>query len=240
MMAPLLELIDFDVRYGDVGVLRGVSLSVAVGERACLIGSNGAGKSTLLNAISGVIGATGKLLINGQDFSTSSYRERVASGVIHVPEGRRLFAGMSVKENLLMGAFLRTAARSEIRRDLDFVLSIFPKLGERLGQDASTMSGGEQQMCAIGRGIMAKPKLLMIDELSLGLSPRAAEEISRSLQLIAQNDVALLIVEQDVFAALDMTEVGWVLDEGKIALHGPSAALLHNAKIRDAYLGTLS
>jgi branched-chain amino acid transport system ATP-binding protein len=237
MTAPVLQLTDIEVQYGDIGVLHGVSLSVDPGQRACLIGSNGAGKSTLLNAISGVIPASGSILVEGQDFSHSTYRDRVASGIIYVPEGRRLFAGMSVKENLLMGAFLRHDTRSAIRRDLEFVLDIFPRLGERLGQDASTMSGGEQQMCAIGRGIMAKPSLLMIDELSLGLSPKAAEEITQSLRLISRENVALLVVEQDVFAALEMTEIGFVLDEGKIALQGPSESLLTSTRVRDAYLG---
>jgi branched-chain amino acid transport system ATP-binding protein len=240
MTTPVLQLTDIDVRYGDIGVLHGVSLSVDPGQRACLIGSNGAGKSTLLNAISGVIPAKGAVLIDGKNCSSATYRDRVASGIIHVPEGRRLFAGMSVKENLLMGAFMRRDARSAIRKDLEFVLDIFPRLRERLGQDASTMSGGEQQMCAIGRGIMARPSLLMIDELSLGLSPKVAEEISQSLLLISRENVALLVVEQDVFAALEMTEIGFVLDEGKIALQGSSEALLTNTRVRDAYLGEAS
>jgi branched-chain amino acid transport system ATP-binding protein len=238
MMVPLLELDDIKAGYGDINVLHSVSLKLHAGGSVCLIGSNGAGKSTLLNTISGVLRTSaGSILIDGQDVTNSSCRRRVEGGVVQVPEGRRLFAGMSVRENLLMGAFLRRDSRAAIRRDLDFVYETFPRLAEKSRQDASTMSGGEQQMCAIGRGIMAQPKLLMIDELSLGLAPKVVEEITGALRVISQAGVSLLIVEQDVFTALEMTNHGFVLDEGRIALDGPSDELFDNPRIRHAYLG---
>jgi len=238
MTVPLLELDNIKAGYGDINVLHSVSLKLYAGGSVCLIGSNGAGKSTLLNTISGVLQTSaGSILIDGQDVTNSSCRRRVEGGVIQVPEGRRLFAGMSVRQNLLMGAFLRRDSRAAIRRDLDFVYETFPRLAEKSRQDASTMSGGEQQMCAIGRGIMAQPKLLMIDELSLGLAPKVFEEITGALRVISQAGVSLLIVEQDVFTALEMTNHGFVLDEGRIALDGPSGELFDNPRIRHAYLG---
>ena len=238
MTVPLLELDNIKAGYGDINVLHSVSLKLHAGGSVCLIGSNGAGKSTLLNTISGVLQTSaGSILIDGQDVTNSSCRRRVEGGVIQVPEGRRLFAGMSVRQNLLMGAFLRRDSRAAIRRDLDFVYETFPRLAEKSRQDASTMSGGEQQMCAIGRGIMAQPKLLMIDELSLGLAPKVVEEITGALRVISQAGVSLLIVEQDVFTALEMTNHGFVLDEGRIALDGPSGELFDNPRIRHAYLG---
>jgi branched-chain amino acid transport system ATP-binding protein len=173
MTVPLLELDNIKSGYGDINVLHSVSLKLHAGGSVCLIGSNGAGKSTLLNTISGVLQTSaGSILIDGQDVTNSSCRRRVEGGVIQVPEGRRLFAGMSVRKNLLMDAFLRRDSRAAIRRDLDFVYETFPRLAEKSRQDASTMSGGEQQMCTIGRGIMAQPKLLMIDDLSLGQGRR--------------------------------------------------------------------
>lgn len=238
MIVPLLELDNIKAGYGDINVLHSVSLKLFAGGSVCLIGSNGAGKSTLLNTISGVLRTSaGSILIDGQDVTNSSCRRRVEGGIVQVPEGRRLFAGMSVRQNLLMGAFLRRDSRAAIRRDLDFVYATFPRLAEKSRQDASTMSGGEQQMCAIGRGIMAQPKLLMIDELSLGLAPKVVEEITGALRVISQGGVSLLIVEQDVFTALEMTNHGFVLDEGRIALDGPSDELFDNPRIRHAYLG---
>ena len=238
MTVPLLELENIRAGYGDINVLHSVSLKLYASGSVCLIGSNGAGKSTLLNTISGVLPTSaGSILIDGEDVTNSSCRRRAEGGVIQVPEGRRLFAGMSVRQNLLMGAFLRRDSRAAIRRDLDFVYQTFPRLAEKSGQDASTMSGGEQQMCAIGRGIMAQPRLLMVDELSLGLAPKVVEEITAALRVISQAEVSLLIVEQDVFTALEMTRHGFVLDEGRIALDGPSGELFDNPRIRHAYLG---
>jgi branched-chain amino acid transport system ATP-binding protein len=234
----LLQIDGIDAGYGDVQVLHGASLAVEAGRVVCLIGSNGAGKSTLLNTISGFVTRTaGSIRFAGQDLTGATPKQIVAAGIIQVPEGRRLFAGMTVTENLLLGAYLRGDGRVAIRRDLDLVLEIFPRLAERASQDASTLSGGEQQMCAIGRGIMGKPSLLMIDELSLGLAPRLVDELSAALKRINRTGVAMLVVEQDVMTALDLADVGFVLDEGRVTLSGPSEALAGDPSVREAYLG---
>jgi branched-chain amino acid transport system ATP-binding protein len=236
--APLLSVIGVDGGYGDVQVLHGAGLTVLPGQTVCLIGSNGAGKSTLLNAISGLVRVSaGTIRVADAELTNAEPKRIVAAGVIHVPEGRRLFAGMTVAENLLLGAYLRTDGRAEIRRDLAFVYETFPRLAERARQDASTMSGGEQQMCAIGRGIMAKPSLLMIDELSLGLAPRLVDELVVALGTVRRAGVAMLVVEQDVMTALDLADVGFVLDEGRVVLSGPAEDLATNPSVREAYLG---
>jgi branched-chain amino acid transport system ATP-binding protein len=238
LATSLLEIDGIDAGYGDVQVLHGAGLRVEAGRIVCLIGSNGAGKSTLLNTISGFVArSAGTIRFAGQDLTGAAPKAIVAAGIIQVPEGRRLFAGMSVTENLLLGAYLRGDGRAAIRRDLELVLEIFPRLAERAGQDAATLSGGEQQMCAIGRGIMAKPSLLMIDELSLGLAPRLVDELSAALRVINRAGVAMLVVEQDVMTALELADAGFVLDEGRITLSGPSQALANNPSVREAYLG---
>ena len=241
MNAPLLELRDVTAGYGDVQVLWGVDLAVEAGSIACLIGSNGAGKSTLLRCISGLVPATGGAIhFAGRDLTRARPSVIVAAGVVHVPEGRRLFAGMSVRDNLLMGAYKRRHGRAIIRRDLDRVFGIFPKLAERMHQDATTLSGGEQQMCAIGRGIMAAPELLMIDELSLGLSPRLVEELCAALVSINQDGVTILLVEQDVMTALELADHGYVLDQGRIVLAGGSDLLANDPVVQQAYLGSVA
>ena len=182
MTAPLLKIEGLTAGYGDVQVLWGIDLEVRPGEITCIVGSNGAGKSTLLRTISGLVRATGGLISFGGKTVTGADPDAVlAAGIAHVPEGRRLFRGMSVRDNLLIGAYSRRVSRAEIAQDLDEVFTIFPRRKERESQDATTLSGGEQQMCAIGRGIMSRPQLLMIDELSLGLAPRAVELLSESL-----------------------------------------------------------
>ena len=238
LSTSLLEVEGVDAGYGDVQVLHGASLAVEAGRIVCLIGSNGAGKSTLLNAISGFVRlGAGRVRFAGQDLTNASPKMIVAAGIVQVPEGRRLFAGMTVTENLLLGAYLRVDGRAAIRRDLDQVFEVFPRLAERARQDASTMSGGEQQMCAIGRGIMARPALLMIDELSLGLAPRLVDELSVALKRINRSGIAMLVVEQDVMTALALADTGFVLDEGRITLSGPSATLAIDPSVREAYLG---
>lgn len=234
---PLLSVAGLVSGYGDVEVLHGVALSVGPGDIVCLIGSNGAGKTTLLRTLSGVVRPrAGTVTFRGESVMGLSPRDIVALGLAHVPEGRRLFAGMSVRENLLMGAHLRADAGG-IRRDLDLVLATFPRLAERLGQDAATLSGGEQQMCAIGRGIMAAPRLLMIDELSLGLAPKLVAELSAALRAVNAAGPAILLVEQDVAAALALARHGFVLDTGQIVLDGPSARLAGDPMVARAYLG---
>jgi branched-chain amino acid transport system ATP-binding protein len=237
-MTDLLRISGISAGYGDVQVLHEVDLTVKAGEIVCLIGSNGAGKTTLLRTLSGMIKPNaGTILFEDRPVQGVSAQEFVRRGIAHVPEGRRLFAGMTVRENLLMGSYLRADGRAIINQDMDLVLATFPKLAERLNQDASTLSGGEQQMCAIGRGIMANPTLLMIDELSLGLSPKLVGELSKALIDINRAGLSILLVEQDVATALRLAGTGFVLDTGRMVLSGPTAALAVNPTVREAYLG---
>ena len=237
-MADLLKVAGVSAGYGDVQVLHEVSLIVKTGEIVCLIGSNGAGKTTLLRTLSAMVNSSaGTITFADQPVQGLTAQEIVRRGIAHVPEGRRLFAGMTVRENLLMGSYLRGDGRAVINKDLDFVLTTFPKLAERINQEASTLSGGEQQMCAIGRGIMSNPTLLMIDELSLGLSPKLVGELSKALIEINRAGLSILLVEQDVATALRLASTGFVLDTGRIVLSGPTAALAKNPMVREAYLG---
>jgi branched-chain amino acid transport system ATP-binding protein len=238
MTADLLKASGVSAGYGDVRVLHEVDITVKAGEIVCLIGSNGAGKTTLLRTLSGMATAVaGTVMFAEKNLLGLSAQEIVRCGIAHVPEGRRLFAGMTVRENLLMGSYMRNDGRAVINKDLDFVLSTFPRLAERLNQDASTLSGGEQQMCAIGRGIMANPLLLMIDELSLGLSPKLVGELGKALIEINRAGLSILLVEQDVATALRLAATGFVLDTGRIVLAGPTAELAVNPDVRQAYLG---
>jgi branched-chain amino acid transport system ATP-binding protein len=240
-MTDLLKISGVSAGYGDVQVLHEVDLTVRAGEIVCLIGSNGAGKTTLLRTLSGMIRPNaGTILFADQPVQGLSAQEFVRRGIAHVPEGRRLFAGMTVRENLLMGSYLRADGRAIINQDMELVLTTFPKLAERLNQDASTLSGGEQQMCAIGRGIMANPTLLMIDELSLGLSPKLVGELSKALIEINRGGLSILMVEQDVATALRLASTGFVLDTGRIVLSGPTPALAVNPSVREAYLGIVA
>jgi branched-chain amino acid transport system ATP-binding protein len=224
--------------YGDVQVLWGVDLSVEQGEIVSLIGSNGAGKSTLLRTISGLLTpSAGRVSFAGAEISAVTPDRIVDAGIIHVPEGRRLFAGMNVRDNLLMGAYHRRDSAAAIRRDLDFVYGLFARLRERRLQDAATLSGGEQQMCAIARGLMAAPRLLMIDELSLGLAPRLVEELSAALVKINATGLSILLVEQDVMTALDLSHRAFIMDSGRITRSGRSQNLAADPFIREAYLG---
>lgn len=233
----LLEVQDLCAGYGDVQVLWGVNLSVNRGEIVALVGSNGAGKTTLLRSLSGIVPAmSGTIRFGGSDITNTSPEDRVRQGLVHVPEGRRLFAGMTVEENILMGGFLRPPA--EVRRDLERVWELFPELAVRRKQLAGTMSGGQQQMCAIARGLMAKPQVLMIDELSLGLAPVVVDRLVELLLNIARDTgVAILLVEQDVQLAFEVAARGYVLELGKIALEGSSRHLLENPEVKRAYIG---
>lgn len=236
---PALAVEDLHAGYGDVAVLRGVSLAVPAERITCIIGSNGAGKTTLLRTISGLVAARGgSVRVAGQALTNAGPEAMVRAGVVHVPEGRRLFAAMSVRDNLLMGAYLRSD-QAAIRRDLERVYQTFPRLAERRHQDAATLSGGEQQMCAIGRGIMAAPRVLMIDELSLGLAPAAVDLLMDALRAINATGVAILLVEQDVMAALDVAHGGYILDRGSVVSAGTSEALAADPMIREAYLGAV-
>jgi branched-chain amino acid transport system ATP-binding protein len=229
----MLEVSGLSAGYGHVEVLWDVDLNVSDGEIVALVGSNGAGKTTLLRAVSGLIDVTGgEVMFDGDPVTGLAPEKVVARGVAHVPEGRHLFAGLTVRENLMAGAF---AGRDGA--DIDRALELFPHLKKRLGQVAGSMSGGEQQMCAIARGLMSVPKLLMIDELSLGLAPKLVEEILERLGEVAAQGTALLIVEQDVDAALRIAGRGYVLETGRVVTSGESAELLDDPRVREAYLG---
>jgi len=234
--APLVAR-DVEAGYGDVQVLWGISLEVGPGEIVCIVGSNGAGKSTFMRCMSGLVSLrAGSISIEGRDMSRATAADFVRAGVAHVPEGRRLFSAMSVRDNLLMGAYLR-GDKAEIEADLEKVYAAFPILAERRKQDAGTLSGGEQQMCAIGRGMMARPKLLLIDELSLGLAPRIVDLLSDSLREINRTGVAILLVEQDVINALELADRAYVVDRGTVTASGKASDLAADARIREAYMG---
>ena len=223
--------------YGDVQVLWDISLEVGTGELVCIIGSNGAGKTTLMRCLSGLITPTaGTIAIDGKPMTQGAPGNFVRAGIAHVPEGRRLFSAMSVRDNLLMGAYLRPG-KAAIAADLERVYAMFPVLAERQRQDAGTLSGGEQQMCAIGRGLMAAPSLLLIDELSLGLAPRAVELLTDSLRVVNKSGVAILLVEQDVMNALELAGRAYVIDHGRVIKSGAAIGLASDPAIREAYMG---
>jgi branched-chain amino acid transport system ATP-binding protein len=235
--APLLRVRDVDVAYGEVQVLWGVSLDVFAGEIVALVGANGAGKSTLLSTISGLLGPrSGAIEFAGHPIAGAPTQRIVELGIAHVPEGRRLFPAMSVRDQLLLGAFRRND-RQEVERDLQRVIEIFPRVKERLYNLAGHLSGGEQQMVAIARGVMARPKLLMIDELSLGLAPVVVEALMETIGRLNAEGTTILIVEQDVQAALERATRGYVLETGHIALQGSAETLLGDERVRQAYLG---
>ncbi len=228
----MLEVAGLQAGYGRVQVLWDVDLRVDDGEVVALVGANGAGKTTLLRAVSGQLTPSGGAVgWKGRDVAGLDPERIVELGIAHVPEGRRLFAGLTVRENLLAGAYRRG------RASLDPVVELFPRLGERLDQVAGSLSGGEQQMCAIARGLMSEPELLMIDELSLGLAPKLVEQIIARLGEVARSGTALLLVEQDVDAALEAAARGYVLETGHVVASGPSARLLADTRVREAYLG---
>jgi branched-chain amino acid transport system ATP-binding protein len=219
-----------------VQVLRGVSLHVNAGEIVALLGSNGAGKSTLNNTVCGLVRATaGQVLFDGADITHAHYRQVVQAGLIQVPEGRRVFPNLTVLENLELGAFTR--ARERRARNLDRVFGIFPRLAERRTQAAGTMSGGEQQMLAIGRGLMAEPRLLILDEPSLGLSPLLVEELFTLIGQLHRDGLSVLLVEQNVGQSLEIAQRTYVLENGSLRFAGTPADLLASDELRQAYLG---
>jgi branched-chain amino acid transport system ATP-binding protein len=237
----LLNLTGIQAGYGEINVLWGVDLTLVRGEITALVGSNGAGKSTLMRTLSGLIVPTaGRIDWAGEDLCGQSPAQILAHGIAHVPEGRRLFSSMNVEDNLLMGAYARKDPRADIQRDLDRVYATFSTLHERRKQAAGTLSGGEQQMCAIGRGMMSAPRLLIIDELSLGLSPILVEQLVEALRCLNREGLSILVVEQDVITALELSTSAFVMDMGRIVRSGRSSELLHDPAIRSAYLGALA
>jgi branched-chain amino acid transport system ATP-binding protein len=237
MPEPLLSVRHLNVAYGEVQVLWDVSLDVFEGEIVALVGANGAGKSTLLSSVSGLLRSrSGSITFGGQQIGEQSTQRIVDLGIAHVPEGRRLFPAMSVRDQLLLGAF-RRRDRTAIERDLERVLAMFPRLKERLHNLGGYLSGGEQQMVAIARGVMASPKLLMIDELSLGLAPVLVEDLMQKIAVLNDEGMTILIVEQDVQAALERAVRGYVLETGRVVLEGTANQLLSDERVREAYLG---
>ena len=234
---PLLEVADLRVAYGDVQALWNISLTVAAGEIVALVGANGAGKTTTLRAVSGMVRILGgSIRLGGDDLGRRETHEIVERGVVHVPEGRQLWPGMSVEETLQLGAY-PARARPHRAETMQQVFELFPRLLERRRQAADTLSGGEQQMCAIARGLMARPKLLMLDEPSLGLSPIMLAEVFDTVKRIAAEGVTVLLVEQNVEQALALADRGYVLETGSVALSGTGAELLGNDAVRKTYLG---
>jgi len=234
---PILSLDDVHVYYGAIHALKGVSLTVNPGEIVTLIGANGAGKSTTLRAINGINKPRqGTIRFQGEDITGDAPHRIVKSGIAQSPEGRRLFPRMSVTENLEMGAFQRTD-RENLAEDMERVFTLFPRLQERRMQKAGTMSGGEQQMCAIGRALMARPKLLLLDEPSMGLAPIFVERIFETVVEVNKQGTPVLLVEQNALMALDVAERGYVMETGRIALSGRASELKTNEQVRKAYLG---
>jgi len=233
----LLELAGVDVAYGDLPALQGVDLVVEAGETLCVVGANGAGKTTMLRAISGLLRPRrGEVRFAGERIDRLPCHRVVERGVVHVPEGRKVFPSLSVRENLELGSYLR-AARARRAESLQRVFALFPRLREREAQAAGTLSGGEQQMLAIGRALMTRPKLLMLDEPSLGLAPLIVKEIFDTIVAINRDGTTVLLIEQNTRQALALSRRGYVLENGRVALVGSGAELLGNPHVKRAYLG---
>ena len=232
----MIELVDLHVHYGNIRALEGISLRVSTGELVALIGSNGAGKSTTLKAISGLIRPSGgSILFEGQDITRASTDRIVGLGISHCPEGRRIFGRLTVRENLVLGGISRPLG--EVREDIERMADLFPRLQERMGQAGGTLSGGEQQMLAIARALMSRPRLLILDEPSLGLAPIMVERIFEVIDDLKRDGLTILLVEQNVHHALDSADRAYVLETGRITLEGPADVLRHDPKVEQSYLG---
>jgi branched-chain amino acid transport system ATP-binding protein len=238
----MLEIRDISTFYGHIQALKGVSLKVDAGEIVSLIGANGAGKTTLLNSISGIVPpGQGRILLDGRDITCLSPEGIVGQGICQVPERRQVFGSLTVQDNLTLGAYvrLRRRERGAVNQDIDYVFSLFPILKERQNQQAGTLSGGEQQMLAIGRGLMARPKVLLLDEPSLGLAPILVHEIFRVIQHLQEANTTVLLVEQNARAALGIADRGYVLEAGQMVLSGTAQELIANKEVQQAYLGRI-
>ncbi|CAP42992.1 ABC transporter ATP-binding protein [Bordetella petrii] len=234
---PLLELRGLEVAYGGIRAVRGIDLRVDSGELVCLIGANGAGKSTTLRAICGLVPlAGGDIVYDGQSINGRKSFELVRRGLVMVPEGRGIFGQLTIEENLAMGAYVRRDA-AQVRQDTERVFTLFPRLAERRKQAAGTLSGGEQQMVAMGRAMIARPKLLLLDEPSMGLAPLMVEKVFEVVRAIAAEGVTILLIEQNAKLALEHSHRGYVMESGELTLSGPARDLLTDPKVRAAYLG---
>jgi branched-chain amino acid transport system ATP-binding protein len=233
----MLSVKDLVVHYGTIKALKSVSFEVEKGEIICLIGANGAGKTSALHSISGVIKKTGgQVLLEGQDITREKPDKIVKAGLVQVPEGRRVFAYMTVKENLEMGAYTR-GDKAGVKRDMEMVFGIFPRLKERLRQAAGTLSGGEQQMLAMGRALISSPKLLLLDEPSMGLAPMLVDEIFAVIRRISESGATILLVEQNAYKALEIADRGFILETGSIKKTGRAADLMKDPAVIEAYMG---
>jgi branched-chain amino acid transport system ATP-binding protein len=237
MEGQALQVKGIKVRYSGVPVIQGISLAVGKGEATCVVGANGAGKSTILKAIMGAQKVfDGQILFNSQEIQNLKTQDIVRMGITYVPEERMLFSPLSVKENLSLGAYVLHDEK-QIQKNLEYVYRLFPTLRERQEQAASTLSGGEQQMVAIGRGLMSNPQLLMLDEPSLGLAPRLVDEVLGTVRLLKEEGITILLVEQNVREALDMGDRGYVIQTGRVVLEGTGDELLRSDLVRKAFLG---
>ncbi|WP_287367970.1 ABC transporter ATP-binding protein [Thauera sp.] len=238
--SPLLQLQNLQISYGGIQAVKGIDLDLWAGELVCLIGANGAGKTTTLNAIAGVLPlAGGDILYAGDRMNTMPAHKRLRKGIALVPEGRGIFTRLTVEENLRMGAYTRND-KAGIEADLERVYTMLPRVKERLHQVAGTLSGGEQQMVAIGRALLSRPKLLLLDEPSMGLAPLVVEKIFEVVQSVAREGVTILLVEQNANLALEFAQRGYVMESGKITLTGTGEELLADPKVREAYLGEIA
>ena len=238
MSTPLLKVTDLRAGYGRAEVLHGLSLQADKGSVITVIGPNGAGKSTFLNTLMGILPGRGRIEFNGQPMDGLTLEERVMAGMALVPEKRELFGSMSVEDNLVLGGYRQMRlGNASWRQRLDDVYDLFPRLKERRAQEAGTLSGGERQMLAVGRALMSRPTLLMLDEPSLGLAPLIVRDIFRIIQTLRQTGVTIVLVEQNARAALAVADQGYVLEMGEIGLHGPAAELAQDPRVIDTYLG---
>jgi len=236
MSAPMLQASDLRVHYGGIAAVKGVSLEVGVGEMVCLIGANGAGKTTTLKALARLVPAQGTIRYQDKDIGNWPSHKLIGAGLTLVPEGRGVFARLTVQENLDMGAYCRND-RKEIESDLERVFKLLPRLAERRGQLAGTLSGGEQQMLAIGRALMSRPRLLLLDEPSMGLAPMMVQKVFEVIREVAAEGVTILLVEQNARLALSVAARGYVMESGAITLTDSADALLDNPRVQEAYLG---
>lgn len=233
----LLELSKVTTHYGPIRVLHNVDMVIYPGEMVCLLGGNASGKSTTLKTILGIVSVSeGEMYFGGERADTMSIAERIQHGMAVVPENRRIFSKMTVRENLEMGAYLRDDSKA-IREDIDYVVSLFPRLGERMSQLGGTMSGGEQQMLAMGRALMSRPKLILMDEPSMGLAPLFVEKIFQIIKQVNKEGISVFVVEQNANVALSIADRGYVLQTGEVVLSGPAKELLNNEAMKRAYLG---
>jgi len=234
---PLLQLLKLEVAYGGIHAVKGIDLEVAQGEMVCLIGANGAGKTTTLKGICGLLPVkAGKVFYGGENVTGKPAFRLVRRGLAMVPEGRGVFGALSIEENLAMGAYIRND-RAAIASDLERVYGLFPRLKERRRQTAGTLSGGEQQMLAMGRAMLSRPKLLLLDEPSMGLAPLMVQKVFETIVTISGEGVTILLIEQNAKLALEVSKRGYVMESGEITLHGDAKSLLHDPKVRAAYLG---